>query len=108
MRLHGQHSLLIDSLREPNADEIPVPRIAARPGAWIFQWLELQSAFWQANGTAISKKAPPVCRHEVRHLLPLPHVTVKPEATIHRVDHPVATLRELQVLDGAWSFHPGK
>ena len=78
-----------------------MPRIAALAGARILERLELKSAFRQANGTAISKKAPPVCRHEVRHLLPLPHVAVKPEATIHRVNHSVATLRKLQVLDSA-------
>jgi hypothetical protein len=86
-----------------------VPRIAALAGAGILERLELKSAFVQANRPSISKKAPSVGGHEVRHLLPLPDVTVKPEATVHCVDHPIATFRELYILNSAFRcVHAGK
>jgi hypothetical protein len=34
------------------------------------------------------------------HATPLPHVAVEPEAAVHGVDHPVATLLEFAVRGG--------
>jgi hypothetical protein len=62
----------------------------------------LQPAFRQAYRASVLDQALTVRRYEMSHPVPLPHVTVEPEPTIDRVDHPVTTLRELDVLDSGW------
>lgn len=83
-----------------------MPGITSNAGSRILQRLELQSRFRQAHRAPVLDEALPICGHEMGHPVPLPHVTVKPEPTIHRVDHPIPTLRELDVVDGGWqSIH---
>ena len=97
-------SLLVYSavfFREPLADEVPMPGITPDPGAGILQWLELQPAFRQTHCASIPDQPFSVRRDEVRHFAPLPHMTVQPQATVHGVDHPLATLHELDVVYGA-------
>ena len=83
-----------------------MPGVPANAGARILERLVLQAGLWQAYRASVIKEALAVGRHEVRHLAPLPHVTVEPEPSVHRVDHPLATLRELDGVYGAWwSIH---
>lgn len=92
--------------RQPDPHEIPMPCVAALAGAGVLEWFELEAAFRQPDGVAVFHEARSVRRHEVRHLLSLPHMTVEPEPTVHRVDHSIATRRELQILDSAlWPIH---
>jgi hypothetical protein len=78
-----------------------MPSVAAEPRARVLERLELQAGFWEAYRASIIEQALAVGRHEVRHFAPLPHVAVEPETTIHRVNHPITTLRELDVVYGA-------
>lgn len=99
-------SLVIFLWREPLADQIPVPGITPDARSWILQRLELKPGFWQTYRASVLNQALSVRRHEMGHLVPLPHVTVEPQPTIHRVDHPITTLRELDVVCGGWqSIH---
>jgi hypothetical protein len=77
-----------------------MPGISANAGAWVFQGLELQPAFRQAHHPPVFDQAGSVGRYQMCHFVPLPHVTVEPKSTVHRVYHPVATLLELDVLSG--------
>jgi hypothetical protein len=100
-------SRFVVSWRKPLADEIPVPCVAANSSPWILQWFELQSTFRQPDHSSVFDQALPICRDEVRHSVPLPHVTVEPQPTIHRVDHSIATLFELDIGYGFWQpIHP--
>lgn len=74
-----------------------MPGVASDARPRVFERLELKAGFWQADRAPVLEEALPVSRYEVRHLTPLPHVAVEPEATVHRVDHPITTLRELDV-----------
>jgi hypothetical protein len=77
-----------------------MPGVAADASPRVLEWLELQAAFWQTYRASVLKQALAVSRHEVRHLAPIPHMPVEPEPTVHRVDHPITTLRELDVVYG--------
>jgi hypothetical protein len=98
--LTPRSSFLTDFQGQPLPDEIPVPGVATDAAPGILEWLELQAAFWQTYRASVIKQALAVSRHEVGHLAPVPHVSVEPEATVHRVDHPLTTLRELDVVYG--------
>src|SRR5687767_11187542 len=88
--------------REPFANQIPVPCIAPYVGSRVLQWLELESVFRQPHRTSVFDEPFSIRGHEVRHLVPLPHVTMEPQPTIHRVDHPFPTLFELDVINRWW------
>ena len=77
--------------------QVPVPRIASLPGAWIAQWLELQARRRQSRFGPVGQQSRAVGGHEVRHGAPLPHVPVQPEPAIHRVNHPFAARCELAI-----------
>ena len=92
--------------REPLANQIPVPGITPDARAWILQRLELKPGFRQTHSTSVLNEAVSVRRHQMGHRVPLPHVTVEPQPAIHRVDHPITTLRELDVVYRGWqSIH---
>jgi hypothetical protein len=99
--LTPQCSFLIVSVWQPLPGEIPMPGVGSDTCARILERLELKAGFWQADRTSVFQEALPVGRYEVRHPAPLPHVPVQPEATVHRVDHPITTLRELDVICSA-------
>jgi hypothetical protein len=83
-----------------------MPGITADARSRILQRLELKPGFRQTHRPSVLDQALSVCRHEMGHPVPLPHVTVEPQPTIHRVDHPITTLRELEVVSGGWqSIH---
>ena len=74
-----------------------MPGVAANPRPRILERLELKPTFRQPDGASILDQALSVGRNEMRHAVPLPQVTMEPEPTIHRVDHSVATLLELEI-----------
>ena len=85
-----------------------MPGVAPDPRTRIFQWLELQPFLRQSNRAPVLDQSRSIRRYEMRHLVPLIHVPMEPEATIHRVYHPIATLLELDVVDGqSWALHSG-
>jgi hypothetical protein len=79
-----------------------MPGITADACAGILERLVLEPGLWQAHCASVVEQTPAAGRHEVRHLAPLPHVTVKPEPAVHRVNHPITALCELDILYGAW------
>lgn len=95
-------SLLVFSWWQPFADKIPVPCVAADSCSRILERLELKPAFRQPGDPSVFEQALSVSRNEMRHSVPLPHMTVEPEPTIHRVDHSLATLRELDIDYNVW------
>lgn len=72
-----------------------MPRLASDAVARILQWVVLQLAIGDANASSPRKQSFPVARHEVRERLAVPDVSMEPEATAHCVDHPFATIAEL-------------
>ena len=79
------------------ANEIPMPRVPSRAGAWILERLVLEPRDWQTNGAAVFDQALAVSGDEVSHRAAFPDVTVKPQTAFHRVDHPFTSKRELTV-----------
>lgn len=90
------------SRREPPSDQIPVPGIPTDAGAWVLERLELKAIVRQTDRSSVGEQSLSICRHEVRHFAPLPHVTVEPEPTVHRVDHSIATPRKLDIVYRGW------
>ena len=72
-----------------------MPGISPEPSPRILQWLELQTIRGYAYAFAIGKEKLPVCRYEVRHRPAFPHVSMQPEAAIHRVNHSLSAGAEL-------------
>jgi hypothetical protein len=56
----------------------------------VFQRLELEVIGRQASLSPIFEQPLTVGRHEMRHRRPPPDVTMEPQASLHREDHPVA------------------
>lgn len=75
-----------------------MPRGAPNTGARVLQWLELQPFARKARRPAVLEQEFAVCRNEVCHRAAEPDMAMKPQPTIHGVDHPVAPARELAVL----------
>ena len=78
-------------------DEVPVPGVATKPGAWILQGLELQSIGGQSDFTSVCQETLSIRGDEVRHWAPLPTMTVQPKAAVHREYHPIPAMSELSV-----------
>jgi len=55
-----------------------VPRVAPQTSAWVLEWLELEPIGGQANGAPVRQQQLAIGGHEVRHVMPLPHVSVQP------------------------------
>jgi len=72
-----------------------VPRITANTGARILERLELESIARQSNCPSVYEEEVTVGGHEVRHRATAVHMTMEPEAAVHREDHSVSTLGEL-------------
>lgn len=71
-----------------------MPGVAPNSGAGIFQRLELEPMLRQTDGASICEQQLAIRRDEVRHLSPLPQMSMEPEAAIHGVHHPIAELCE--------------
>jgi len=67
-----------------------MPGIPAFARSRIFERFELEAMGGDADFGAVVEQPLFIGRHEMRHAPAFPHVPVKPEATIHRVDHAVA------------------
>lgn len=83
--------------RKELAHQVPMPRVTANRRPWIFKRLELETLLAQANPLTIGDQALAICGNQVRHLVPLPHMTVQPQPAVHRVDHSIATVVEFKV-----------
>lgn len=78
-------------------NEIPMPRIASDSRTWILERFVLQAGDREANGSAIFDQSLATGGHQVRHGMPFPDVAMEPESALHRVDHPLASQRELAI-----------
>ena len=76
-----------------------MPGFAPFTGARILQGFSLQALVRQPDATAVRDQAIAIRGHEVRHGPTEPDMAMEPEAALHRVDHSIATPREL-----AWAF----
>jgi hypothetical protein len=76
-----------------------MPGVSPLTSPWVTQWLELQSRFWQSSTNAVFQQSITVCGHQMRHGSPLPSMAMQPQATVHRVDHPVAPSGKLPITD---------
>ena len=74
-----------------------MPRVPTYAGTRILQWLELESLCWDANASTIGEESRPVRGDQMGHWSTFPDVTVQPEATIHRVNHPLPASLELTI-----------
>lgn len=72
-----------------------MPGLAPDAVAGILQRVMLQSGLGDADATPPGEQAFPVARHEVRESLAEPEMSVEPETAAHGVNHPVATIAEL-------------
>ena len=87
-----------------------MPRVAACTRTRILQRLELESPCCDANASTIGEESHSVRGDEMGHWPTLPDVTVQPEATIHRVNHPLPAALELAIggrLRRVYYWHPG-
>jgi len=75
-----------------------MPCVASDAGARILQRLELQTLRSNADHGTVPEQKRLICRDEVGERPPFPDVPVKPEPTVHRVDHPIAPLFEFSKL----------
>lgn len=76
-----------------------MPRIAANAVAGILEWVILQPVEWEPGARRPVDQTVAVRRYQVREALAEPGVSMEPEATTHRVDHPFATFAELDPLE---------
>ena len=83
--------------RQVAAYEVPVPGFAPDASTWILERFELQSVGGKANCATVGEKKVSVRRDQMRHGMTLPAMTVQPEATVHREDHPITAMREFSV-----------
>jgi hypothetical protein len=74
-----------------------VPRAPSLAGPRVLQRLELKSLWRQANFSTVSEELLAVGRNEMRHLMSLPSMAVKPESTVHGVDHPISPPTEFSI-----------
>lgn len=72
-----------------------MPCVTALARSRILERLELQVVGREAGVRCVGEQLVLVCGHQMRHRAPLPDVTVQPQSTVHRVDHPIAPAREL-------------
>jgi hypothetical protein len=77
-----------------------VPGIATHSGTRILERLVLQSPGGEADGASVLEESLAIGGDEMRHPLAAPDMPVQPEASIHRVNHPIPALLELEVGRG--------
>ena len=88
-----------------------MPCVAAFAGAWVLEGFVLESPLGEPNVGSVGEELLLVRRDEMRHRAPLPEMTVQPQATVHRVQHSLAPVRELApgriraIVEAYW--HPG-
>ncbi len=74
--------------------EIPVPSLASGSRARILERFVLKPFGRKSGDSTIREQQIAVGGDEVRHLAPLPDMPMEPEATIHGVDHSLASRSE--------------
>jgi hypothetical protein len=77
--------------------QVPMPRRPTQASPRIFERLVLEARLRDADHGAIPQERRPIRRHQMRHLTAFPHMTVQPEAAVHRVNHPFPSGAELPV-----------
>lgn len=82
---------------EEIAHEIPMPSLPRHACARILEGLMLKVRGGEPGGAAKCQQAISVGRNKVRHRATLPCVSVQPEPSLHREDHPLSSERELSV-----------
>ena len=75
-----------------------MPRVASLTGARILQRFFLESLVRQPHAAPVREQEVAIGRDEVCHGPAEPGVTMEPETTVHRMNHPVATSREFPRL----------
>lgn len=68
-----------------------MPGVASDTCSRILEGLELKSFGGNSDATSVGEEALPVGRNEMCEAPSLPHVSMEPEATVHGVDHSLAT-----------------
>lgn len=74
-----------------------MPRVAAHAGPGVLEGLELESRQRETGASPILEQQPSVRRDEMGHWSSLPDVPMEPEASIHRMNHPLAPRCELPI-----------
>jgi hypothetical protein len=76
-----------------------MPGIAPHPITRIAQCLVLQPLGVQPGRASVDDQKLAAAGHKVRHRMPGPHMAVQPKTAGHRMDHSLATVRELTPED---------
>jgi len=74
-----------------------MPCVSSGAGPWILQRLELKSIGGQPYLAPIFQEPLAISGDEVRHRSSLPAMSVEPQATVHREDHPITATFELSI-----------
>ena len=92
-----------------------MPGVATDAGAWVLEWLELEARGRKSDAVSVGEETQAVRGDEVRERPALPHVSMEPEASIHRVNHPFAARvefakrrlrqRSLEIARREWTLH---
>ena len=75
-----------------------MPCLAPDTVAGILQWVMLQSIVGDPHAASPREQPLTVARHEMREPLAEPEMSMEPKATTHGVDHPFATIAELEPI----------
>ena len=67
-----------------------MPRLSPTARARILERLVLKALGGEPGLSSVLEQQFAIGGDEVRHFASLPHVPMKPEATIHRVNHPLS------------------
>jgi hypothetical protein len=71
-----------------------MPGVPTDPGTRILERLELKSLGRNSDAASVGEESLSISRDKVRETSSLPDMPMEPEATIHGVDHSVATRAE--------------
>lgn len=72
-----------------------MPRLTSHFRARIAQWLVLNPVCRHPDRCTVREESRAIGADHVYHRSPFPDMTVQPHATVHRVNHPLASTHEL-------------